>query len=266
MADKSSIRTGIEFSATAIAVIGAAWAGKAYFETWMRDTIEKAVEDKIAVIEQLQLADLLVYYGYPDEAISELRKVAGRVASLDDEDKRKIAFYDNYLDAISASYSTLKYEPEIRMLRSVFSTEMQTDGWHDENLAYVSMFLPEAQADENFYNREVVGRFKLAVSQYEADGSYEDMGNAYRNLSLAYLCRGDNEDAIEAMEMAAEMLPFDYYFMVPMSDLEDFLEEPEIKKLDAVCSSNVAQGYARLMQSFAVSENPVRDFLREYTR
>ena len=266
MADKSSIRTGIEFSATAIAVVGAVWAGKTYFETWMRDTIEKAVEEKIVVIEQLQLADLLVYYGYPDDAISELRKIADRMAGLEDEDKRKIAFYDNYLSAVSESDSTLKYEPEIRMLMDVFSTEMQTDGWHDERLAYVSMFLPEAQADDSFFDRRVIGRFKLAISQSDADGDYESLERAYHNLSLAYLCRGEHADAVEAMDMAADVLPFEYYLITPMSDLDDFLDNPEIQKLDAVCSSNVSQGYARLMQSFAVSENPVRDFLREYTR
>ncbi|MFD0911385.1 hypothetical protein [Ruegeria arenilitoris] len=266
MADKSSVRTGIEFSATVIAVIGAVWAGKTYFETWMHDTIDKAVEEKIAVIEKLQLADLLVLYGYPDEAISELRKIADRVARLDAEDKRRIAFYDNYLDAVADSDGTLKFEPEIRMLHSVFSNEMQTDGWHDEKLAYVAMFLPEAQADDGYFDRQVVGRLKLAVSQYEADDDYESLGSAYRNLSLAYLCRGEQDQAVEAMEMAAEMQPFEYYFMVPMWDLEDFLEEPEIKKLDTVCSSNVSRGYARIMQSFGVSENPVREFLREYTR
>lgn len=266
MAEKSSFRTGIEFSATAIAVVGAAWAGKTYFETWMRETIDKAVEEKVVVIEQLQLADLLVYYGYPDEAITELRKIADRMTGFDGDDKRKIAFYDNYLEAIVESDSTLKYEPEIRMLKDIFSTEMQTDGWHDEKLAYVSMFLPEAQGDESFFDRQVVGRLKLAVSQFEAEGDYESMASAYHTLALAYLCRGHQEDAAESIEWAAEMQPFEYYLEIPISDIEDYSEDPQILKLDAVCSNSVPQGYAGLLQGLSASDNPVRELLREYTR
>ncbi|CUH50317.1 hypothetical protein [Ruegeria atlantica] len=265
MADKSSIRTGIEFSATAIAVIGAAWAGKSYFENWMQDTIEKAVEDKVIILEQLQLADLLAYYGYPDEAIEELKLISDRITVLESDNKRKIAFYDRYLDAVALSENTLKYEPEIRLLKDVFSTVMQTDGWHDENLAYVSMFLPEARADDAFFDAQVIGRLNLAVHQYEVESDFEGLESAFDTLALAYLCRGDQESAQASIERAAEMMPFDYFLVYPLMGADVIAEDPEIEKLNAVCPQNVSRGYGALLQELYSGENPFRDLIREYS-
>lgn len=265
MPDKSSVRTGIEFSATAIAVIGAVWAGKAYFENWMQDTIDKAVENKVVILEQLQLADLLVYYGYPDEAISELKLISDRISGLEGGNKRKIAFYDNYLDAVAQSDNTLKYEPEIRLLKDVFSTEMQTDGWHDEYLAYVSMFLPEARGDDAFFDAQVIGRLNLAVHQYEVESDFEGLESAFHTLALAYLCRGDQASAQASIERAAEMLPFDYYLIYPLMGIDTISEDPEIEKLNAVCPQNVSRGYGELLLELGTGENPFRDLIREYS-
>lgn len=242
-------------------VVPLVFAGILAVKSYVDRKIEASINGALAVSLALQEATLLIEYDYPEEAITKLRSISHQVDDLKFVDDRKRVYYDAYLNALASSDDVLEYSPDIQKVRLIFNSELPTYGWHEENLAWVSLFLKEASASKSFREREVFGRLVAAKGKYRRENRFVGVASANHVHALALLCFGQREEAKKHLAEASERFPFRYYVEFPSMGPEALQGWWDGALLDEVCQVPVSAEFVSLLNELRAESSKFSDFL-----